>query len=430
MRQRVLLATVGTRGDVQPFLALAIALRDAGHDVAICTCPRFVPFIAPWGVATFPLDEGLLELLESPLGRLLIGKLDSVWSALRLLPSVIPRVRPIHERMVADTWAATVAWRPDVTVFHPKLFCVPAFASALGTRAIAAALAPITVPTGERPFWGMPRLPLGRPYNRATYQFLRGASSLGTRGYLREWRATHDPAGRSVGSAPHRMASGDPVPVLHAYSTAVVPRPADWPASAQVTGYWRMPSTSSDAGHGNDVLRAFLASGAPPVYIGFGSMSGVDPAATTALVVEAVRLAGVRAVFAAGWGGLQVASLPDTICGVDQVDHDWLFTRVAAVVHHGGAGTTAAGLHAGVPSVICPFGVDQPFWGRQVMELGAGPAPIAQRRLSAPALAAAISTCLSDPRYGAAARRIQEVLRREDGTDHAVRAIEASAAGS
>jgi sterol 3beta-glucosyltransferase len=426
MRQRVLLATVGTRGDVQPFLALAIALRDAGHEVAICTCPRFVPFIAPWGIPTFPLDEGLLELLESPLGRVLIGKLDSVWSALRLLPSVLSRVGPIHERMVADAWAATDAWRPDVTVFHPKVFCVPAFASALGTRAIAAALAPITVPTGERPFWGMPRLPLGRPYNRVTYQLLRGASSLGTRGYLRRWRETHDPAGRSEGAAPHRMATGDHVPVLHAYSTAVVPRPADWPASAQVTGYWRMPRPPADSAKGHEALRAFLASGSPPVYIGFGSMSGVDPAATTALVVEAVRLAGVRAVFAAGWGGLEVSSLPDTICGVDQVDHDWLFARVAAVVHHGGAGTTAAALHAGVPAVICPFGVDQPFWGRRVMEIGAGPAPIRQRRLSAPALAAAISACLSDPAYGTAARRIQGALLREDGAVAAVRAIEAT----
>jgi sterol 3beta-glucosyltransferase len=427
MRRRVLLATVGTRGDVQPFLALAIALRAAGHEVAICTCPRFVPVIAPWGIATFPLDEGLLELLESPFGRVLIGKLDTVWSTLRLLPSVLSRVRPIHERMVADAWAATEAWRPDVTVFHPKVFCVPAFASALGTRAMAAALVPITVPTGERPFWGMPRLPLGRTYNRATYLLLRGASSLGTRGYLRRWRATHDLAGRSTGSAPHRMATGDHVPVLHAYSTAVVPRPADWPASAQVTGYWRMPRVPADNVKGHDALRAFLAAGSPPVYIGFGSMSGVDPAATTSLVVEAVRLAGVRAVFAAGWGGLQVASLPDTICGIDHVDHDWLFPQVAAVVHHGGAGTTAAGLHAGVPSVICPFGVDQPFWGRRVMELGAGPAPIKQRHLSAPALAVAISDCLGDPGYGRAARRIKDALEREDGTSSAVQAIEAAA---
>ncbi len=421
-RLRVLLATVGTRGDVEPFVALALALRDAGHDVALCTCPRFADVAGRWDLPLFALDEGLLELLDGPVGRALIGQLNSMWSALRSVPGVLARIRPIHERMIADLWRATGTWQPDVTVFHQKLFCIPAFASLRGSTALAAALVPMTVPTGEAPFWGMPQLPLGPAYNRATYRLLRALTTLGTNGYTARWRAAHDAAGRSRGSSPYRFASGEAVPVLHAYSTVVCGRPADWPDSAQVTGYWRMPRGSGATVPGE--LQAFVEQGPPPVYIGFGSMVGLDPAHTTAVVLDAVAQSGVRAVLGTGWGGLQPEAVPDTVCVAGNVDHAWLFPRMAAIVHHGGAGTTAAALHAGVPSVICPFGVDQPFWGRRLMELGAGPPPIPQRTLRAESLANAITRCTSDPGFRTAAAHLAHQLNAENGTRNAVHAIE------
>ncbi len=175
-------------------------------------------------------------------------------------------------------------------------------------------------------------------------------------------------------------------------------------------------------------MQRFLDAGDPPVYVGFGSMSGRDPQHLTKLVIDALQQAGVRGLIATGWGGLTAADLPETIFKIDSVPHDWLFPRVAAVVHHGGAGTTAAGLRAGRPTVICPFIVDQPFWGRRVHELGAGAAPIPQKQLTAENLAAAIREVTSDPTIHRKAEVLGEQIRQEDGIGIAVNLIEKSRA--
>src|SRR5690606_35862025 len=143
-------------------------------------------------------------------------------------------------------------------------------------------------------------------------------------------------------------------------------------------------------------LEAFLDAGEPPVYIGFGSMAGRDPEAMTALVVEALALCGRRGLLLTGWGGLHAGAVPESIFVLDAAPHSWLFPRMAAVVHHGGAGTTAEGLRAGVPAVVVPFLFDQPFWGARIEALGVGPAPIPRKQLTAARLAGAIHRAVSD----------------------------------
>ncbi|MBS7457298.1 glycosyltransferase [Coralloluteibacterium stylophorae] len=187
-----------------------------------------------------------------------------------------------------------------------------------------------------------------------------------------------------------------------------------------MTGAW--PLAAGEGWAPSPALQAFLDAGPAPVYIGFGSMGDTDPARTTRIALEALARAGRRGLIATGWGGLRADALPDDVFAIDHAPHDWLFARMAAVVHHGGAGTTHAVLRAGRGSVICPFFGDQPFWGRRVYALGAAPAPIAQRRLSAPALAAAIEAATGD----AVATRAQALgarLREEDGVATAVRCI-------
>lgn len=217
------------------------------------------------------------------------------------------------------------------------------------------------------------------------------------------------------------LPDGRPIEVLHAISVHVVPRPADWPGHAHMTGYWFLEAADSWSPPAD--LVEFLDAGDPPVYVGFGSMAGRDPAQMTRTVVEALQLAGVRGILATGWGGMETAGLPDTVLPISQAPHDWIFPRVAAVVHHGGAGTTAAGLRAGRPAVICPFIIDQFFWGRQVEALGAGAAPIPQKKLSPEKLAAAITQVTSDPAMSAAAA-IGRRLREEYGVGNAVQLIE------
>jgi sterol 3beta-glucosyltransferase len=171
-------------------------------------------------------------------------------------------------------------------------------------------------------------------------------------------------------------------------------------------------------------LLDFLDRGAPPVYIGFGSMGSRNPEQTADLVLQAISMTGQRAILQSGWGGLSKTDLPDTVFIVDSISHSWLFPRVAAVVHHGGAGTTAAGLRAGVPTIIIPFFGDQPFWGRRVAELGVGTDPIPRKQLTSKRLAAAIHRAVNDRSIIQQAADLGEKIRAEDGITKVVNIIQ------
>jgi UDP:flavonoid glycosyltransferase YjiC (YdhE family) len=207
----------------------------------------------------------------------------------------------------------------------------------------------------------------------------------------------------------HR-ARRDRRPVLCCFSEAVVPRPADWPSYVHTTGYWFV-----DAAAGwtpPPELAEFLAAGPPPVYVGFGSMVPADPTRTDSVVRAALRRAGVRGIVS---GDPARAPHDDDILVVNDVPHAWLFPRMAAVVHHGGAGTTAAGLRAGVPTIVCPFFGDQPYWGERVAALGAGPRPLPIKGLTAGRLSAALEQATGSERMRSAATGLGERLSAEDG---------------
>jgi len=216
--------------------------------------------------------------------------------------------------------------------------------------------------------------------------------------------------------------------MLYCYSPAVVPKPPDWSEHAHVTGYWFLdhaPDWQPPAD-----LVDFLESGPPPIYVGFGSMTSRDPERMSRIVLDALSQSGQRGVIATGLGGLSQSDLPDEVFMTETVPHDWLFPRMAAVVHHGGAGTTGAGLRAGVPSIIAPVSNDQPFWARRVKALGAGPAPIPHKGLTADRLAHAISVAVTDESIRKRAAELGETIRAEDGVVNAVRIINHTLGGS
>jgi sterol 3beta-glucosyltransferase len=414
---------------VQPFLALGVGLRKAGHEVAVLTCPRFESMVLRQGLPFHRLDEGLLELLDTQQGRAMIGKISSVVGALRILPGVLRQIGPLHRRIVSDAWDAVQAFAPDLIVHSTKVFCMPAFAAKLDIGCMHVLFYPFMVPTATEPMAGLPRLRLGGSYNRATYRLVAGLARLGASPYLSNWRRQFDPEGLSRDSGPLRISAKRPLPILHAASPSLCPPPPDWPAHAVTTGYWFMPEDATAPAIDDEApaaLQEFLAAGPAPVYIGFGSMAGVDPERTTRIVIEAVERAGVRAVVSTGWGGLlrdaeQIRL--ERVFPVDAVSHDWLFPRVSAVVHHGGAGTTTAGLRAGRPTLICPFGVDQPWWGRKVAALGVGPAPIAQKLLTVERLADALVEITHNESMRAAAARIAAAMQHERGVAAAIEFI-------
>jgi UDP:flavonoid glycosyltransferase YjiC (YdhE family) len=208
---------------------------------------------------------------------------------------------------------------------------------------------------------------------------------------------------------------------LGAYSPAVAPSLPDWDDRIHVTGYWFLDDLPGWTPPGP--LVDFLASGAPPVFVGFGSTPFPQPEATTALVVRAMERAGCRGILVAGGSGLAAGQVSPNVFGMDSVPHAWLFPRVHAAVHHGGAGVTGAALRAGIPSVVVPVFADQPFWGNRVFQLGAGPPPIPARQLTEENLTAAIRATESESMRDRAAS-LGDRIRREDGVTRAVEILD------
>ena len=199
-------------------------------------------------------------------------------------------------------------------------------------------------------------------------------------------------------------------------SPALIPKPTDWGRNIDISGFYFLNLASSFTPDPD--LAAFLQNGPPPVYIGFGSIVVDDPNAMTRLIFDAIHLAGIRALVSKGWGGLGAddVGVPEGVFMLGNVPHDWLFEHVSAVVHHGGAGTTAAGIKAGKPTIIVPFFGDQPFWGDMVARARAGPRPIPHQDLTAENLAEAIKFCLQ-PDTIARARELGDKIKEEQGTD-------------
>jgi sterol 3beta-glucosyltransferase len=206
------------------------------------------------------------------------------------------------------------------------------------------------------------------------------------------------------------------------YSPIISPKPPDWGDHLYVCGYWFLdpvPNWQQSA-----ELTTFLDARAPPVYIGFGSMANRTPQKTAQLVQEALELSGQRGILAAGWGGIDNATMSGNIFALDSVPHAWLFPRMAAVIHHGGAGTSAAAFRAGVPSILVPHPGHQPFWAKRVTELCVGPQHIPRRELTAKRLAAAITVATTDQDMQARATALGERIRAEDGVTRAIEFIE------
>jgi len=263
---------------------------------------------------------------------------------------------------------------------------------------------------------------LGGAFNRITHQLAQQMMWQGSRSgdTLARKQVLGLPPASFLGPKP--ASSTQVSPTLYGFSHHVIPVPTDWSNEHHVTGFWFLDS--ADDGTPPQDLLTFLEAGSPPVYIGFGSMTTRKPEETTDLVIKALNQTKQRAILASGWGGLQKTELPDSVFMVDSIPHSWLFPRVAAVVHHGGAGTTAAGLRAGVPSIVIPFFADQPYWGQRVADLGVGPAPIPRQKLTAERLAQAIQIAVTDKTMRQRATDLGSKIQAEDGIGRAVEIIQ------
>ncbi|MEM7332704.1 MAG: glycosyltransferase [Chloroflexota bacterium] len=419
---KIMIMTLGTRGDVQPYVALGKGLKERGHDVTVCTSGRFQPFIEQYGLTYGYMDDAVIALIDSEEVRAIMGGVTNLFGAVRAAFKMMGQVGPLQKKMIADTWQTTEKANPDLIIFHPKTYGATHFAEKLGIPSILAPTIPQFAATAEFPAFGFPSLPIGGWYNRLSYQLTVRLTVMGVAQYTNPWRKEHSLKKQSVGTDFMFNQAGEPITVIHPISNHVIDVPTDWPEYIHAKGYWFLEETA-DYSPPSDLIH-FLENGPAPVYIGFGSMVGNNPQQLAQTIIEAIQKAGVRAVLAAGWGGLAVDQIPENIFLIDRAPHNWLFPQMAAVVHHGGAGTVAAGLKAGKPTLVCPYFGDQPYWGKQMQKLGVGPAPLLQKKLTADKLAARLVELTTNASFAQKAAIIGEKLRQEDGIGAAIGVIE------
>lgn len=412
---RIRIITIGSQGDVRPYVALGVGLQAAGHDVRVVTHPGFENLVREHGLDFAPVAGDPREMADNRQLRALHDDGRNIFRWWRTFNDVDA---PLMRQRLRDCWEACLDAEVIVVSILPYLFGY-AIAKKLGvplvrafyfpvspTRSYAAEFVPAWLQTSER-------------LNLASYQAQRQVLWQVARPWVAG--ACRDVLG--VTSLPRREPFGEldrkQQLLLYAYSAAVAPPPPDWGQWIDVTGYWFLDRSTDWTPP--PALAAFLDDGPPPVYIGgFGSMTNREPAELVRAVTRALALTGQRAIVLTGWGGLEPAELPPEIFAIDWVPFDWLLPRVAAVVHHGGAGTTAASLRAGVPTIIVPFFLDQFFWGRRVFELGAGPRPIPRKRLEAETLAAALRLATTNHEMRDRAAALGKQIRAENGVARAV----------
>jgi sterol 3beta-glucosyltransferase len=407
---RIQIVTAGTMASVAPYTGLGHRLLAEGHDVELVAHARFADVVC--------CGLRMRSLGDDPFGELMAlhrRAREAGWS-----PDAWPRVVRATRRAAVDLVDGLVR------TVDPKadLVLLSALSAPVGrvvaeyhrVRSMGVYLQP-DVPTAAFP----PCTGQWRPPGRANRLRARLANGVLDALYAGAFTEVHARLGLARRSGRRLRAERERGgwPIWHGFSPAVVPRPVDWRAGLHVAGYW-WPHECA-AWEPPPLVGEFLTGGPPPVFVGFGSLAPGDPEQLAELLGRALRLAGVRGIVQAGWAGLSVVD--DDVITVDRLPHGWLFPRVAAVVHHAGAGTVAAGLRAGVPAVPVPVYTDQPWWASRLVDLGVSPGSLPFGRLSADRLAALLRAATTDPGYAHRAGALAHELSHEDGAGAVAQAV-------
>ncbi|KAH7465802.1 Sterol 3-beta-glucosyltransferase UGT80A2 [Phytophthora ramorum] len=425
---------VGTRGDVQPFLAIAQRLQQDGHRVRLATHAVYRDFVMSHGVEFYPLGGDPKELAAYMVktgGHLIPTKIET-------LTKDVPRNREMINEIVLSTWPAVSDADPDgggagvpgppfraqAIIANPVSYGHIHVAERLGVPLHIMFPQP-WVPTMAfpHPLSNLAYTGKWQKRNYLSYKLVDLIMWHGTEGIINEFR-TEVLKLRPIrnGDLGSELLLDLNIPHAFMWSPELVPKPADWGHLYDVIGTVSLKEAASVYSPSPE-LEAFLGDDGGPIFVGFGSMVIANPLATTKMIIDAAKLANVRVLIQSSWSDMAGdLEIPDNIFFLGNCPHDWLMPRVSAVIHHGGAGTTAAGLLAGKPTFIVPFFGDQPFWGQAVVSarVGVAPCPIAQ--LTTEVLRKAFED-LAHPELRKRAEALRDLMLQEDGAEEAVRSF-------
>ena len=407
---KITILTYGSRGDVQPFLPLSLGLMKKGHSVKLAAPFRFGDLVEEHGIDFVPL-AGEPEELSRRLN-------DAGHNFIKMIRELMDHAVEIG----ADVWRQTEEACSDADlIIHSFTHLVGAHTLAREKNIpdIHVQLFPMFSPTGDYPNVTLPDFKL-RSVNRLTHILSQKITWWTSRfGFEQVRRRGRLPKRRLYwpfdGGLPRPR-----TPILCAWSPSVLPASSDWPPPVHVTGYYFFPLDNSYQPAAE--LDSFLKAGEPPVCITFGSMVHRDRERIDHIIRDALKQTDNRGIILSGWSGVADQSSDDVLY-LEAVPHDWLFPKCKLVIHHGGAGTTSAGLRAGIPNIVVPFTADQPFWGKRVYAIGAGPKPILVKRLAVETLTRAIAE-VEGKAIRERAQVIGQAIRGEDGVGRAVELIE------
>ena len=413
LRMKITFLTFGSRGDIQPFLPLSLGLMSRGHNVTLAAPARFKSLVEEHGITFFPL-AGDPEELSRRLN-------DAGYNFFKLIRELMSHAVDIGAEMMRQT---DEACRDADLIIHT-------FAHAVGAHTLAREknipdihiqTFPMFTPTGDYPNISLPNLGnrfLNRLTHTASLKITELTSSLGFEQVRRRAGLPKRKLYSPFKASPPRPRT----PILCAWSPSLVPPSSDWSPHVHVTGYYFFPY--NDSYSPPNALKEFLEAGSPPVCVSFGSMVNKSAEKVDGIIRESLMRTNNRAIILAGWGSVKRESTSDLLY-LESALHDWLLPKCKMIIHHGGAGTTSAGLRSGIPQIVVPFMADQPFWGSRVHAVGVAPDPIRVNRLSVEEMVRSIAKAESKIILERA-QLIGQRIRSEDGVMNAVKLIESYA---
>lgn len=420
---KITILTIGTRGDVQPMVALGVGLRAAGHQVKVATHLNYEALVRSYQLDYAPVSGNVNEVMQSDEVRAVLNKGGNPF---RFFKELRKAALPLVEAAIREQWAACEG--TDLIVASALNIYLGFFiAEKMNVPWVMTSVNPAGETTEFHNLIFAP-YPSWMPFGRKTYNFLSHAIT----GKL-VWKTQ-----RPLTTKAWEKIFGDTLPkkeplhayfkkkeplLLYAYSPAALPKPAEWKDFMHVTGYWFLPDQDTDWQPSNELL-SFIETGEAPLYIGFGSMNDPKQNDLYQKVLQALDATKQRAVLLCKPEEIKDIQLGDNVFPIDYAPFGWLFPKMKAVLHHGGVGTVGLGLQAGVPNAVVTFISDQRFWAWHLHRTGVMPKPIPRKKVSVEALTAAINDVVHNQELRQKAAEMGEKVRAEKGVERAVAAIE------